>query len=143
MPIRLDGWPGTTRKLPPRSSNEQFSLTSTCSCGRATSHGSGRRSQLSGLLVLPAVLDGLSEDAVFVAQPVAHGRELHRRHRIEEARRQAPEPAVAQARVGLLLEQLEPVEAAFARRPAAPERSSSRLVTLLASERPMRNSIER
>ena len=34
--------------VPPRTSNEQFSLTSTFSCGRATSHGSGRRSQLSG-----------------------------------------------------------------------------------------------
>ena len=62
------------------------------------------------LLVLPAVLDRLAEDAVLVAQPVAHGRELQRRHRVEEAGRQPPEPAVAQAGVGLLLEQLEPVE---------------------------------
>ena len=62
------------------------------------------------LFLLPAVLDRLPEDAVFVAQPVAHGRELHRRHRVEEAGRQAPEPAVAQARVGLLFEQLEPIE---------------------------------
>ena len=34
---------------PPRTSNEQFSFTSTLSCGRGTSHGSGRRSQLSGV----------------------------------------------------------------------------------------------
>ena len=58
-----------------------------------------------GLLVLPAVPQGLPEDAVFVAQPVAHGGQLERRHRIEEARREPPEPAVAQARVGLGLDQ--------------------------------------
>ena len=62
------------------------------------------------LFALPAVLIDLPEDAVFVAQPVAHGRQLHRRHRVEEARRQPAEPAVAQAGVGLLLDQAEPVE---------------------------------
>ena len=62
------------------------------------------------LFVLPAVLDGLLEDAVFIAQAVAHGRELHRGHGIEEAGRQAPEPAITQTRVGLLFEQLEPIE---------------------------------
>ena len=35
-------------QVPPRISNEQLSFTSTVSSGRATSHGSGRRSQLSG-----------------------------------------------------------------------------------------------
>ena len=35
---------------------------------------------------------------------------MHRGHRVEEARRQAPEPAVAQPRVGLLFEQGEQVE---------------------------------
>ena len=63
------------------------------------------------LLALPAILDRLPEDAVLVAQPVAHGRELHRGHRVEEARREAAEPAVAEAGVRLLLEQGEPVEA--------------------------------
>ena len=48
VPIRLEGLPGMSSSMPWRSSNEQFTLTSTCSCGRATSHGSGRRSQLSG-----------------------------------------------------------------------------------------------
>src|SRR5262245_38116280 len=38
------------------------------------------------LLVLPAVLDGLLEDAVLVPQPVAHGRKLHGSHRVYEAR---------------------------------------------------------
>ena len=51
-----------------------------------------------------------AEDAVFVAQPVAHRRELHRRHGVEEAGRQPAQAAVAQAGVGLLLEQGEPVE---------------------------------
>ena len=100
--------------VPPRISNEQFSLTSTFSSGRATSHGIGAAQPVVRLLVLPAVLDGLPEDAVLVAQPVAHGRELHRGHRVEEARGQAPEPAVAQAGVGLLLEQAEPVEVLLA-----------------------------
>ena len=95
------------------------------------------------LLVLPAVLDRLPEDAVFVAQAVAHGRQLQRGHRVEEAGRQAAEPAVAQAGVGLLLEQLEPVEVLLLDGVAARTGSSSRFVTLLASERPMRNSIER
>ncbi len=62
------------------------------------------------LFLLPAVTDGLAEHAVFVPQPVAHCRELHRGHRVEEAGRQAPQPAVAQARVRFLFEQAEPVE---------------------------------
>ena len=48
MPIRVDRRPVTTRSVPSRSSNAQPSATSTVSRGRATSHGSGRRSQLSG-----------------------------------------------------------------------------------------------
>ena len=62
------------------------------------------------VLPLPAVLDRLPEHAVLVAQPVAHGRQLHRRHRVEEAGREPPEAAVAEAGVGLLLEEAEPVE---------------------------------
>ena len=49
MPIRVDGRPGTGRRLPPLSSNEQPKLTSTFSFGRAISQGSGERSQLSGI----------------------------------------------------------------------------------------------
>ena len=41
MPIRVEGRPGTGRRLPPLSSNEQPTLTSTFSFGRAISHGSG------------------------------------------------------------------------------------------------------
>jgi hypothetical protein len=38
IPIQLVGWPGTGRKMPSRNSIAQFSLTSTLSSGRATSH---------------------------------------------------------------------------------------------------------
>ncbi len=62
------------------------------------------------LFVLPAVLDGLPEHAVLVAQPIAHGGELHGGHRVEKARRQAAEPPIAQARVGFLFEEVEPIE---------------------------------
>ena len=60
--------------------------------------------------VLPAVLDGLLEDTVFIAQAVAHGWDLHRRHRVEKASRQAPQTSITQTRVGFLLQQLEPIE---------------------------------
>ena len=63
-----------------------------------------------GLLVLPAVAHGLLEDAVLVAQARAHARNAQRRHRIQEARRQPAEPAVAQAGVRLLLDDLERVD---------------------------------
>ena len=108
--MRVDGRPVTARKVPPRISNEQLSFTSTVSCGRATSHGSGRRSQLSGSSCCQPSWMDLFEDAVFVAQAITHGRDLHRGHGIEEASRQTPETAIAQTRVGLLFEQLEPIE---------------------------------
>ena len=63
-----------------------------------------------GLFALPAVLDRLPEHAVFVTQPVAHGGELHRRHRVEKAGGQASEPAIAQPGIGFLFEQGEPIE---------------------------------
>jgi hypothetical protein len=47
-PINDDGLPGTAFNSPSRTSNEHPSATSTRSCGRATSHGSRIRSQLSG-----------------------------------------------------------------------------------------------
>ena len=68
--------------------------------------------------------------------------QLHRGHGVEEAGRQAAQPAVAQTGVGLLFEHAQPVEA-FVRDHALHLGSSSRLMTLFASERPIRNSIER
>ncbi len=62
------------------------------------------------LLPLPAVLDRLPEHPVLVAEPVAHGGQLHGRHRVEEAGREPPEAAVAEPGVGLLLDEPEPVE---------------------------------
>ena len=62
------------------------------------------------LLVLPAVAHGLLEDAVLVAQAGAHARNAERRHRIEEARRQPAEPAVAETGVGLLLDDFERID---------------------------------
>ena len=63
-----------------------------------------------GLLVLPAVLNRLTKDAVFVPQTVAHGGKLHRGHRVEETGGQAPEPAVAKARIRFRFKQAEPIE---------------------------------
>ena len=63
-----------------------------------------------GLLVLPAVLNSLTKDAVFVPQTVAHGGKLHRGHRVEETGGQAPEPAVAKAGVGFCFKHAEPIE---------------------------------
>ncbi len=62
------------------------------------------------LLILPAVADRLSEDAVFIAQPVAHRRKLHRGHRVEETGGESPQPAVSQAGVGLRVEHGWPIE---------------------------------
>ena len=56
---------------------------------------------LVGLLDLPAVDDLLLEDAELVADAVAERGHLQRRQRVEEAGREAPEAAVAEA--GLVL----------------------------------------
>ena len=62
------------------------------------------------LFVLPAIDGRLFEHAVFVAQPVAHRRQLHRRHRVEKACGQAAESAVSKAGIGFLFEQAQHVE---------------------------------
>jgi len=63
------------------------------------------------LLPLPAVLESLLEHSVFVSQTVAHGRKLHSGHRVQEACRQAAEPAIAEGRVRFLLQQFGPIDA--------------------------------
>src|SRR5271166_4629306 len=63
-----------------------------------------------GLFLLPAVLEGLFEHAVLVTQSITDRRQLHRRHRVEEASRQPPEPAITQAGVRFLFQQAEPIE---------------------------------
>ena len=110
MPIRLDGRPTTGAQAAAvhleRAVQPDFDLLV-----RARDFPGVRPAQpVVRLFALPAVLDGLPEDAVLVAQPVAHGRELHRCHGFNEARCQASQPSVTQARVGLLFDQLEPIE---------------------------------
>ena len=65
-----------------------------------------------GLLDLLAALEGLAEDAVFIADAVADARDAHGRERIDEARREPAEAAVAEPRLDLLLTQLFDVDAA-------------------------------
>src|SRR5215471_14276917 len=77
-PTSVEGLPGTACNLPPCISNEQPSLISTVSVGRGTSHGSLRRSQLSGhSRCQPSSMDCLNMP-YSVTQPVAHRRQLHR-----------------------------------------------------------------
>jgi hypothetical protein len=61
-----------------------------------------------GLLVLEAVDEGLTEEAVLVVDAVAEAGIVQRGQRIEEARRQPPEAAVAEGRV--MLERLQLLE---------------------------------
>src|SRR5215475_15047667 len=60
--------------------------------------------------MLPAILDGLLENAVFVPQSIAHGWNLHRRHGVKKASRETPQTTITQTGVGFLFQQLEPVE---------------------------------
>src|SRR5262249_22106456 len=60
--------------------------------------------------MLPAVLDGLLENAVFIPQAIAHRRDLHCRHRIQKTSRETPQTTVTQTGVGFLFQQLEPIE---------------------------------
>ena len=55
------------------------------------------------LLVLPAVANGLAEDAVLIAQSVTHAGQGVRRHGIEETGGQPPESTIAQPSVRFLL----------------------------------------
>ena len=66
--------------------------------------GVGATQPIVGLLLLPAILDRLPEDAVLITQAVAHGGKLQGGHRVEEAGGETAQAAVAQAGVGLLFE---------------------------------------
>ena len=72
-----------------------------------------------GLLDLRAVQDALLEDAVVVAQPVADGRQVHRRQGVEKAGRQPSQAAVAEAGVGLVGAEALPVHVELGQRLAA------------------------
>ncbi len=62
-----------------------------------------------GMLDLDAVADLLAKDAVFVAQPVAHRRDLQRGQRVDEASGETAQPAVAQSGVRFALDHFLPV----------------------------------
>src|SRR5262249_34807922 len=62
------------------------------------------------LFLLPAITDRLLENAIFVAQPVAHGREFHCRHGVEKAGCESSESAVTQPGVRFLFNQPEPIK---------------------------------
>jgi hypothetical protein len=61
------------------------------------------REPVVGHLDLSAVADNLLEDPVVVADAVAPRRQVQRRHAVEEAGSQAPEAAIPERRVLLLL----------------------------------------
>ncbi len=71
--------------------------------------GIGLSQPVVGMFDLEAVLDRLPEDAVLVAQAIAHRRNLQRGQRIDEAGRQPAQAAVAQAGVRLGLDHFLPV----------------------------------
>ena len=71
---------------------------------------------LVGALDLPAVDDLLLEDAELVADAVADGGNLQRGHRVEEARGEAAQATVAEARLVLASREFGEVESQLADR---------------------------
>ena len=71
--------------------------------------GIGLSQPVVRVLDLEAVLDRLPENAVFVAQAIAHRRNLQRGQRIDEAGREPAQAAVAQAGVRLRLDDFLPI----------------------------------
>ena len=64
---------------------------------------------VGGFDLIP-ILELLAKDAIVVAQPIAHGRDLHRGHGIQEAGGETAQPAIAQPGIRLLLRQLHQVQ---------------------------------
>src|SRR6516164_7519208 len=58
------------------------------------------RQPLFGVLLLPAIYNDLLEQTMIITDPIAAGRDAETRHALQETRRQAPEAAIAQRRVG-------------------------------------------
>ena len=63
-----------------------------------------------GLFGLPAVADALPENAIVVAQAIAHAGNTECRHRIEKTRRQPAQAAVAEAGVRFFLDDMKRVK---------------------------------
>jgi hypothetical protein len=93
-------------------------------------------------LDLLAVDDPLVEDAVVVAEAVTVRGVTEGGQRIQEARRQTTQPAVAQARVPLRLAEVLETVAQLAER-LCTSSSRPRLTRLLPSVRPIRYSSDR
>jgi hypothetical protein len=93
-------------------------------------------------LDLPAILDGLIENAEFVADAVARGRDLQGGQRIEVARGETAEAAIAQTRLFLLFQKLVQRQAQSSMACWVGSQMP-RLTRLLPSCGPMRNSAER
>ena len=95
------------------------------------------------LLELETMLDGLTENTVFISQPIACGRNLERGQRIDEACRQAPKPPLPRPASG----SDSMISVQFCRgsdwRSSRTNCSTPRLMMLLTSVRPIRNSIDR
>src|SRR5207244_5777865 len=91
--------------------------------------------------LLPTVVEALFENSVFVSQAIAHGGEMQGSSRFDETGRQPPQVAVTQSRIRFLLQQLD--EKPFCWTASFMTAPSRRLVTLFASDLPIKNSIER
>jgi hypothetical protein len=92
-------------------------------------------------LLLPAAAESLVEDAMLVAQAIAYRWQRHGRHRVEKAGREAPQAAVAQARVRLLIEKLHPELAVFAE--ARADDGIEHHVHYVVGERPADEELDR
>ena len=96
-----------------------------------------------GLLDLPAVDEGLAEDAVLVADAVADAGDAHGGERVDEAGGEAAEAAVAEAGLDLLGAQRRQVEAAGGERLLGDvvEVGGQQGVAELASEQVLRRQV--
>ena len=89
------------------------------------------------IFVLPAVLDRLAEQAVIVADAIAHRGDFERRHAVHETGGESAEAAIAERRVGLDLAQLVEIDAELRRARRAWRPVRSRLVSVSISRRPI------
>ncbi len=71
-----------------------------------------------GIFVLPAVLERLAKQAVVVTNAISHGGDFESRHAVHETGGEAPEPAIAERRIGLERAQHIEVDAKFGERVA-------------------------
>jgi len=142
MPMRRDGRPATARNDPPCTSNEQPKFTSTRSCGRGTSQGSGNRSQLSASSrCQPSTIDCRKMPYSYLSPYPIAGRCRVAIDSMKHAARR-PKPPFPSPASGSFSSRSGQSRLLCRTAPSATG-VRSRFETLLASERPMRNSMER